>query len=698
MRKVQVGIDLGTTNTLACCRVKGKMKLVKFKGGTMLPSALYVEKQEDGTIKEIVGKAAKIKGLEDPDNYIRSSKTYIGLTGANKRTWTCHDRTYTPTDVAAKILGEVHKKVRDLYDLEEGDIVQAVITIPAYFTSTQSDETRRAGERAGLEVLRIITEPVAAALAAAEDVKGKIFVVDLGGGTFDVSVLNIGEKYTTLEIGGERKLGGDDFDDMLADYFLRYIEDDLSIDLSSMEASGLGYQNYYMMMAKIRNAAIEMKEELSNSEDYEIDIPALFEYGDGKQYNFSMTLSREEFNKLCKPLFDRIIGVIDDIVEKSSKFELAELKKVFLVGGSCYIPKIQEDVEDYFGISSDSEKDRATLVAMGAGIIADAWDGMTDEEGREDPFEGILQDIISHDMGIEILGEYGIKEFSCILPAGSSYPCEIHKEYFTAHDNQESVVIKVYEKTVGGASDFLDRDEAAYDLYGSFELVGIVPAPARQTPIEVTFAYDKSRTLYVTAKDKKNNREQTVELHKGELIHDGGANAEATDFYVLIDTSGSMRGERIQAAKEACVKLVQETLDLSMHRLGIITFGEKVRLMCGLTKDKGKLMLAIDGVDTYGGTDMDKAIVRANEELRKSGNKKAIIIITDGAPNNRTATEKAAEEIRKNGVSVATIGVQQADMPFLKRLSQDDSLNFEVCNIDRLSDTFGQAVENLLRR
>ena len=204
MRKVQVGIDLGTTNTLACCRVKGKMKLVKFKGGTMLPSVMYVEQQDDESIKEIVGKAAKIKGLEDPDNYISSSKTYIGLTGSNKKTWNCHNHIYTPTDVATKILEEVHKKVRDMYDLEDGDIVQAVITIPAYFTSTQSDETKRAGERAGMEVLRIITEPVAAALAAAEDIKGKIFVVDLGGGTFDVSVLDIGDKYTTLEIGGER--------------------------------------------------------------------------------------------------------------------------------------------------------------------------------------------------------------------------------------------------------------------------------------------------------------------------------------------------------------------------------------------------------------------------------------------------------------------------------------------------------------
>lgn len=697
MRKVQVGIDLGTTNTLACCRVKGKMKLVKFKGGTMLPSAMYVEKQEDGSVKEIVGKAAKIKGLEDPDNYISSSKTYIGLTGSNKKTWKCHNHIYTPTDVATKILEEVHKKVRDMYDLEDDDVVQAVITIPAYFTSTQSDETKRAGERAGMEVLRIITEPVAAALAAAEDINGKIFVVDLGGGTFDVSVLNIGDKYTTLEIGGERKLGGDDFDDILVEYFLKYIEDDLSMDLSSLEASGLDYSNYYIMMSKIRKAAIEMKEELSDSDEYEVDIPALFEYGNNKMYDFSMTLTREEFNDLCKPLFDRIIKVIDDTVEKSDKFTLKELKKIFLVGGSCYIPKIQEDVEEYFGIYADSEQDRATLVAMGAGKIADAWDGLTGDKNRVDPFDDMLQDIISHDMGIEIIGNKGEREFSCILSEGSTYPCKIKKEYKTAHDNQETVVIKVYEKTDSNASDFLEKAENAYDLYGSFELSGIIPAPAGATPIEVTFDYDKSRTLSVTAEDTKNHISQTVELHKGESIS-GSSSVSPTDFLLLIDVSGSMRGGKIEEAKKACIKLIQNTLDLSIHRLGIISFGDYIQDLCKLTQNKGELMYAIDRIVVGGGTNMSGAISQANDELANSKNKKAIIIITDGAPNNKTATNKSAQIAQSNNIAIATIGVQGSDNSYLRQLSGDDNLSFEVDNIEKLSDTFGQAVENLLRK
>lgn len=699
MRKVQVGIDLGTTNTLAYCRLKGKLTPIKFRGKPMLPSVLYVEELENGNVKEVVGKTAVIKGLVDPDNCIRSSKTYIGLTGSQKRTWTCHDKTYTPTDVATKILEEVHQKVREKYDLEEGDVVQAVITIPAYFSSTQSDETKRAGERAGLEVLRIITEPVAAAIASAEEVKGKIFVVDLGGGTFDVSVLNIGDKYSTLEIGGVRNLGGDDFDEILMKYFLKYIEDDLSMDLSTLGTSGLDYNSYYLMMSKIHSAAIEMKESLSEDEEYDLDIPNLFSLTNGESYDFSMTMTREEFNELCAPLFERIIEVIDDTVKSSIKFKKEELKKVYLVGGSCYIPKIQEDVEAYFGMSVDSEQDRATQVAMGAGKIADAWDGFTSDKDRVDPFDDKLQDIISHAMGIEVLGKDGENEFSEILSKGSNYPCVKLSSYKTVYDNQEKVIIKVYEKINDTANDLIDKNDNAYDFYGSFELCGIKPAPAGETPIEVTFNYDQSRTLNVTAKDTKNNIEQTVELHKGEVIHDENEKTtKATDFYLLLDVSGSMRGKRIEEAKSACVKLIQETLDLRVHRLGIITFGFKDKLLCGLTKDKQELMLAIDRVEIDGNTNMSSAIVHAKDELIHSINDKAIILITDGAPNSKEKSIRVAEEARKCGISIATIGVHKADKNFLRQLSNDDKLNFMVDNISELSGIFGEAVKNLLQK
>lgn len=703
MRKVQVGIDLGTTNTLACCRIKGRMKLLKFRSSQMLPSVMYVEKQPDGTIKEIVGKAAKAKGVPDPNNCIQSSKTYIGLTGENAKTWTCHGKTYTPTDVAARILKEVHQKVREAYDLEEGDIVQAVITIPEYFSATQSDETKQAGKRAGMEVLRIITEPVAAAVSAADDVEGKIFVVDLGGGTFDVSALEISsQKFSTLAIGGERRLGGDDFDECLVRYFLKYIESDLSIDLSSLECSGLDYEEYYTMMAKIKNGAVELKEELSESEEAEVNIPRLFTYGaDKRGYDFSMEMDRETFNSICAPLFERIIQVIDKTVKNSAKFKKEELKKIFLVGGSCYIPKVQEDVERYFGLSANSEQDRATQVAMGAGKIADAWDGFTPEKNRVDPFGDKLQDIISHSMGIEVLDGANKCVFSQLLAEGTLYPSMRKEIYRTAYDNQDSVIIRVYEKTDSDSSDFIEENNKNFDLYGSFVLEGIDKAPAGQTEICVTFDYDHSRTLHVTAEDTKSHVAKQVELHKGQIVEESRS-VKPTDFYVLLDVSGSMSGKRIIEAQNACEKLILETLDLSVHRLGLITFGSIATLQCNLTQDKKILLEAVKtaGMRIYGSTNMNAAIKMGRNALCQDNDShnKAMILITDGDPDNSRTTLQEAAAARNSQISIATIGVYGATVGFLRKISDDSNLCFMVNNIEKLSDTFGQAVANLLRK
>lgn len=726
MRKVQVGIDLGTTNTLACCRIKGRMKLLKFRSSQMLPSVMYVEKQPDGTIKEIVGKAAKIKGDPDPNNCIQSSKTYIGLTGENAKTWTCHGKTYTPTDVAARILKEVHQKVREAYDLEEGDIVQAVITIPEYFSATQSDETKQAGKRAGMEVLRIITEPVAAAVSAADDVEGKIFIVDLGGGTFDVSALEISsQKFSTLAVGGERRLGGDDFDECLVRYFLKYIESDLSIDLSSLERSGLGYKEYYDVMNKIRKGAVELKEELSESEEVTVEIPRLFTYGaDKRHYDFSMEMDRETFNSICAPLFERIIQVIDKTVKNSARFKKEELKKIFLVGGSCYIPKVQEDVERYFGLSANSEQDRAIQVAMGAGKIADAWDGFTPEKNRVDPFGDKLQDIISHAMGIEVLDGDNKSVFSQLLAEGTPYPCTCKEVYRTVYDNQDSVIIKVYEKTDSDSPDYIEENHKNFDLYGSFVLEGIDKAPAGQTEICVTFDYDQSRTLHVTAEDTKSHVAKQVELHKGQIVKKS-RRVKPTDFYVLLDVSGSMDGKRMEEAQNACRKLITKTLDLDVHRLGLITFGSQAKLLCSLTQDKGSLLKAVEeaGVLLFGSTNMSEAIKMGRNELRgdysssRSNSSpflrdilklfglegddfrnKAMILITDGDPDNRKAALQEAAAARNSQISIATIGVYGAVEEFLRKISDDSNLCFMVNNIEKLSDTFGQAVANLLRK
>ena len=528
-----------------------------------------------------------------------------------------------------------------------------------------------------------------------------------------------------MAIGGERRLGGDDFDECLVRYFLKYIESDLSIDLSSLERSGLGYDEYYTMMSRIRKGAVELKEELSESEEVTVEIPRLFTYGaDKRHYDFSMEMDRETFNSICAPLFERIIQVIDKTVKNSAMFKKEELKKIFLVGGSCYIPKVQEDVERYFGLSANSEQDRATQVAMGAGKIADAWDGFTPEKNRVDPFGDKLQDIISHAMGIGALDGDRKHVFSQLLAEGTPYPCVRQEMYYTVYDNQDSVTIEVYEKTDSDSPDYIEENHKNFDLYGSFVLEGIDKAPAGQTEICVTFEYDQSRTLHVTAEDPKNHVAKQVELHKGQIVKES-RRVKPTDFFVLLDVSGSMDGKRMEEAQNACRKLIMETLDLDVHRLGLITFGSQAKLLCSLTQDKRGLLKAVEeaGVSLMGSTNMSEAIRMGRNELRQyysssrsnsglfaellstlygrerdNSRNKAMILITDGDPDNSRTTLQEAAAARNSQISIATIGVYGAVEEFLRKVSDDSNLCFMVNNIEKLSDTFGQAVANLLRK
>lgn len=692
MSTIQIGIDLGTTNTLVYGKVNGKIKPVKINGSVTIPSVLYVE--EDGT--EIVGKKAKQKEYLDPDNGIHSSKTYMGT----DKKWTIRGKEYTPTDVATLILSNVHEEVRKKYNLSDDDIVQAVITIPAYFSSNQSDETKKAGERAGFEVLRIITEPVAAAYNINPSDNGLICVIDLGGGTFDVSVVDKQkDKFTVLGLTGDKRLGGDDFDKKLEEYFLKDIEDDIDIDLSSLDSSGLSHEDYYGMMSKIRVDAIACKEELSDCDECNVLISDLFTYGNNKKYHFDTDVTREKFNELCSGLYQRIIDVVkrlfEDNDENSKKFNKEDIKHVYLVGGSCYIPKIRQIIEEYFGVFANSNGGIEEQVAQGAAKIADGYNTPAYSEDGViiDPFADTIEDITSYSMGIKIVGD----KFSEIIPVGNRYPCSICDEFTTTFDNQEEVVIEVYEKIKKSASDIIRETENNYELYGSFILGGIEKAPKGQPQIKVTFNYDLSRTLHVTAEDLKTGSKKTVTLKKGEVVKNS-VSVKPTDFYIALDVSGSMSGPRIKQAKAACEKLVLETLDLNIHRLGIITFGSTAKQVCALSHDKKILLDSINRIDITGSTNMSGAIRLADKELLNSVNDKAIILITDGDPDSKGDTKTCAEAAKKNMVSIATIGVQDADTYFLKSIASKNDLNFMVKDVSKLADTFGQAVKNLLSK
>ena len=314
--RIVVGIDLGTTNTLACYFKKGKPSFIRFPGsGSMLPSVLYVD--EDGTLS--VGEKANRRGIVDPKNEIRSSKTYMGDTN---KTWTCNGKTFSPTDAAELILREVKRCIIKKMKCAEDTQIDAVITIPAYFNSNQTDETRKAGERAGFNVMQIITEPMAAAITAVKEIgmDKKVLVVDLGGGTFDLSVLeadNSTSTYTAIDICGDRGLGGDDFDNAVMGYLINIIEDDLGIDLTDYKTAGIDEDEYNSAMGRIREEANKAKEELSDAQETDVDIENIFSYG-GSQYSLNISLSRDDFEVECKPLFDKISDRIKTFVNETA--------------------------------------------------------------------------------------------------------------------------------------------------------------------------------------------------------------------------------------------------------------------------------------------------------------------------------------------------------------------------------------------
>ena len=690
MEKIRIGVDLGTTNTLACYMKGSKPDIIKFPGsGNMLPSILYLE--EDGSV--LVGERARKKGVYDPLNCIRSSKTEMGNF---EKVWKLRGRKFTPTDVATEILKEVKKGVIKKIKAESDTQIEAVITVPAYFTSNQIDETRKAGEQAGLTVLGIVTEPRAAAIANIKELgieEQKIFVVDLGGGTFDISILEANRmQYNTLAVDGDRRLGGDDFDKKLFGYIRKYIEEDLGIDLKSQKESGLSYNEYYSMIGRIQEAACEAKRELSDEEEYEVNIPNLFPYKN-QNYSLELMITREKFHELCEEIFEKVRRRIHKVFQETKGLEIEDIDSVILAGGSCYIPKIKEDVEEIFEKSADTTMDRSTMVVVGACFIADTWDDLSGGEG----------DIISHSLGVETLREDGKLALTKLLKRGEVYPCSRKKMFTTTFDNQESVAITIYE--AGSDKEDVEEIESIgknnqrkiiHDLYGSFELEGIQRAPKGVPQIEVTFEYDRSRLLTVMAEDKITGAKKKIVVTKG-MRAATATHVEPVDFELLVDTSGSMSGTPLRQAKQASIQLIKEIIDLNVHRLGIIGFGQRVTECSPLTQDKNSLIMNIDSLNTYGGTSMAEAISMGVRVLSGSKRRRVLMIVTDGAPNNRTATTREAKQAIEKGVDIITIAAGSgADQRYLATLASQKDYAFSIQNMSQLSEMFETAVAQYL--
>ena len=480
MMKVQVGIDLCTTNSVASYMNHGKIEYIKFRNKESIQSvAMY----QNG--KFIVGDKAKKKANLYPENYIKSSKTYMGDIS---KTWSIEDREFSATDIAKEILLEIKSAIgKTISNTTE---IEVVITVPAYFTSSQIDETKKAGEAAGLIVKQIITEPVSAAIAYGfeDEINQKIFIVDIGGGTFDTAILEVKNQiFNTLSIGGYNNLGGDDFDLKILNILLNHVRKNEGVNLSSLSKSGLDNETYSKVYQSLLHKAEEAKVELSEHNKVEVSIANLFD-----NYNLELTITRLEFEESADDILYKIKKEINTTLEDAN-LNPNEINKVVLVGGSSRIPAIRDFIIEIFNTTPYSDKPLDKLVAMGAAIAA------TDENTVQ------INDIISHSLGIKIVNE----RFSPILIKNSKYPVSLAKTYTTTDDYQEIVNIAVYE----GEDDSIKNNK----LYGGFELSDLEFAEKGVPQIEVTFEFDRNRILHVAARDLNTNstNKQTIEINKG---------------------------------------------------------------------------------------------------------------------------------------------------------------------------------------